>query len=409
MRFIAVFICIGLAFTTLGCDSGDTTGSVTEGTPMADSSGGGDDASAMTQDAVADQSEADEANGPVGDEGGCTPDCAGKTCGEDGCGGSCGACSAGQVCNGDGQCGALSECTDTCAGLGWTCGTVCGEACGVCNEGDACQDGTCSCTASCVGVECGDDGCGGTCGMCTDGTVCDAGACVDGTTTCVAECNGKECGPDGCGGTCGGCPPSEECISGQCQGAVTCTPSCAGKQCGDDGCGGSCGNCAAGQTCSPAGQCQGDGVAGGASCQDTYNCMAQCGQDQGCAGQCQSLASAQAMTELQALVGCQQSCTTQDMTCIAETCIDELAECFFDIHGTASCNDMFGCLQTCGQMDTGCQDGCINQGSLPAQATFMAINVCLSNACPTQTDACINQAAGPGGACESYVNACFVP
>jgi len=39
---------------------------------------------------------------------GCTPNCANKTCGDDGCGGSCGVCPAGQTCGGGGvpnQCG----------------------------------------------------------------------------------------------------------------------------------------------------------------------------------------------------------------------------------------------------------------------------------------------------------------
>ncbi|MCK5043839.1 hypothetical protein KAR52_02455 [Candidatus Pacearchaeota archaeon] len=70
---------------------------------------------------------------------GCTPDCTGKECGDDGCGGSCGPC--------DGTC------TD-----------------GVC-EG---------CTPDCTGKECGSDGCGENenCGAC-------AGTCVDGI--CIIE------------------------------------------------------------------------------------------------------------------------------------------------------------------------------------------------------------------------------
>jgi len=34
----------------------------------------------------------------------CTPGCAGKVCGSDGCGGSCGTCPANQTCNANGQC-----------------------------------------------------------------------------------------------------------------------------------------------------------------------------------------------------------------------------------------------------------------------------------------------------------------
>jgi len=71
----------------------------------------------------------------------CTPNCEGKTCGDDGCGGTC------------------------------------GEYGGKCQyPGQACQaDGTCSteCIPDCGQRDCGDDGCGGSCGTaCADGQVC---------------------------------------------------------------------------------------------------------------------------------------------------------------------------------------------------------------------------------------------
>ena len=109
----------------------------------------------------------------------CKPDCAGKTCGDDGCGGTCGTC------------------------LG---------------QQDACIAGVCTCQPACDGKLCGDDGCGGSCG----------------------GCNGKVCGSDGCDGNCGTCPGlQDECIAGAC----VCIPDCDGKVCGEDGCGGSCGTC----------------------------------------------------------------------------------------------------------------------------------------------------------------------
>ncbi len=164
-----------------------------------------------------------------------------------------------------------------------------------------------SCTPSCTGKECGDDGCGGSCGSCTSvpadyclnsttlrdysgtGTcssfkctypytdkTCQYG-CANGkcNTTCTPSCTGKECGDDGCGGSCGGCsnPPADYCLnsttlrdytgfsscvnnkcdykykdttctSGCANGkCLNCVPDCTNKQCGDDGCGGSCGSC----------------------------------------------------------------------------------------------------------------------------------------------------------------------
>lgn len=114
----------------------------------------------------------------------CTPDCAGKNCGDNGCGGSCGVCTTG-----------------TCVG------------------------GTCQadCTPNCTGKQCGDNGCGGSCGTCT------TGYCVGGTckATCTRSCAGKSCGDDGCGGSCGTCPANTACRSGTCSNG-TCL-SCPGE------------------------------------------------------------------------------------------------------------------------------------------------------------------------------------
>ncbi len=72
---------------------------------------------------------------------GCTPDCDGKVCGDDGCDGSCGTCADG-TCNANGQCETI-------------------------------------CTPNCDGNECGDDGCGGSCGTCQQlGTHCFENQCV---------------------------------------------------------------------------------------------------------------------------------------------------------------------------------------------------------------------------------------
>ncbi|MCX6749917.1 MAG: hypothetical protein NTZ83_00500, partial [Candidatus Pacearchaeota archaeon] len=43
---------------------------------------------------------------------GCTPNCAGKQCGNNGCGGSCGTCPTGQICSGAGVCS--TTCTNDC-------------------------------------------------------------------------------------------------------------------------------------------------------------------------------------------------------------------------------------------------------------------------------------------------------
>lgn len=127
--------------------------------------------------------------------GGCSPDCTGKQCGNDGCGGSCG------------------ECTPpaTCGGSGFV--NVCGAPC----------------TPNCAGKECGDDGCGGSCGSCGPTATCGGGG-VPGKcgVPCDPACSEKECGPDGCGGDCGSCAAGESCLEGLCEELPT-GSSCQGK------------------------------------------------------------------------------------------------------------------------------------------------------------------------------------
>jgi len=75
----------------------------------------------------------------------CTPECANKNCGDNGCGGSCGSCNSTQACNATGKC-VNSE----------------------------------TCTLNCTGKQCGSDGCGSTCPPgCSSGYSCNStGKCV---------------------------------------------------------------------------------------------------------------------------------------------------------------------------------------------------------------------------------------
>ncbi|MFV8816587.1 midcut-by-XrtH protein [Haliea sp. E17] len=58
---------------------------------------------------------------------------------------------------------------------------VCGngiEEVGECGTFGTCQADCSSCTPSCNGLSCGDDGCGGSCGTCGGGTECSGGLCL---------------------------------------------------------------------------------------------------------------------------------------------------------------------------------------------------------------------------------------
>ena len=259
---------------------------------------------------------------PKSCQGSCTPNCAGKECGDDGCGGQCPpGCSGTQVCN-NGKCveqwppqclgdagPSLDTCPDgltdigccengrlvycwegelwcmDCGADGYVCGWYGGDYryppgyyCGPQDlllpmdpSGQHPVECPKPCVPNCTGKQCGDDGCGGSCGTCPSGKICQNYQCVD---ICVPDCSGKECGDDGCGGSCGTCPSGKTCQNYQC--VDTCVPECSGKECGDDGCGGSCGTCPSGKIC------------------QNYQCVdicvpdcsgKECGSD-GCGGSC---------------------------------------------------------------------------------------------------------------------------
>lgn len=190
----------------------------------------------------------------------CTPQCAGKQCGSDGCGGTCGTCASGQTCSLSSQC----ACTPSCTGK--QCGPDgCGGVCGQCAGGEVCSAaGACTCSPNCAGRVCGSDGCGGTCGPgCPTGQSCNngLGACVMG----VDPCEGLQCGPDGQGGSCGSCPQDFTCTAqGSCSGSAGV---CGNKLCGPDGVGGSCGTCDVNETCTDTGTCiVTPDVSGGCGC-----------------------------------------------------------------------------------------------------------------------------------------------
>jgi len=73
----------------------------------------------------------------------CVPNCAGKSCGLDGCGSVCGECLNKTKCTLEGQC--VNICTPSCAATGNVCGLDgCGGSCGHCGSFWACVEGQCA-------------------------------------------------------------------------------------------------------------------------------------------------------------------------------------------------------------------------------------------------------------------------
>ncbi len=82
-----------------------------------------------------------------GGDGDCTPNCAGKECGDNGCEGSCGACNSTQTCNATGKCTYLGTCIPECSGK--QCGSDgCSSTCPPgCSVTEYCENGICRQTA----------------------------------------------------------------------------------------------------------------------------------------------------------------------------------------------------------------------------------------------------------------------
>jgi hypothetical protein len=126
---------------------------------------------------------------------GCTPNCEGKECGDDGCSGSCGECEGPKNDCVEGECQAICDCLDD-------------ADCQPAEDFDLCNGKlVCGLTMPCM-CELDPD----SVVECPDGQVCapETGAC------CSPSCEGKECGSDGCGGECGSCGPGEDCVGSDC-------------------------------------------------------------------------------------------------------------------------------------------------------------------------------------------------
>jgi hypothetical protein len=314
----------------------------------------------------------------------CTPNCTGKNCGDDGCGGSCGACPVGIACNAAGVCQCLPDCA------GKDCGSDgCGSTCGLCSEGFTCtKPGICECIPVCDGKACGDNGCGGICGTCAPNEICDNFACL-----CVPSCEGKVCGTDGCGGTCGSCPDDQICSN---VGVCICEPSCENKSCGDDGCGGVCGICMVGQSClddqcvcvpkcenkecgpdlcgGTCGVCEANEICEAGLCNCVPECAGnECGPD-GCSGLCGECPPGEDCEEgICEEPACEPKCIDKQCgpdgcggTCgecgAAEVCDGGTCICTPSCDGIECGDD--GCGGNCGECEDGfhCNDGLCEEG-----------------------------------------------
>ncbi|MBI5495331.1 MAG: hypothetical protein HY904_09890 [Deltaproteobacteria bacterium] len=303
----------------------------------------------------------------------CTIDCAGRTCGSDGCGGQCGVCTGSSYCDGT-QCVCSPDCTNR-----WCGDDGCGGTCGDCTGGQVCYDpaiGCENCQPDCTGKQCGSDGCGGQCGLgCGGGMVCNAQGQCD---VCVPDCAGKICGSDGCSTMCGNCPSQYDTCSADQTTCIACVPACSGKQCGDNGCGGTCGTCGSTEICTAAQQC--------VVC--TPDCTGkQCGDD-GCGGSCGTCTSG--------------TCSVSGV-CDSRYCRDIPALGCCDGTERLSCSYQLIDVEDCAA--TGGMCG-LSANSFGVAGCFSAAEVTSSAPCPAPcTPNCTNKNCGDDG-CNNVCGVC---
>jgi hypothetical protein len=171
----------------------------------------------------------------------CTPQCSGKSCGDDGCGGTCGSCGMGEFCS-SGKC--VTTTVDFCAdGDGQQCTDG-----SYCSPSSTCDCSTCPCTCTCgpgyVGVDCSGIRCSA-----ANSTCASDWHCVPCSTWCGGTCEWW-CG-EGNGPLCDDgvyCPPNSTCSCSADGGAevcdCTCNPGFVGQDCTGNTCTGT--NCATG-------------------------------------------------------------------------------------------------------------------------------------------------------------------
>jgi hypothetical protein len=309
----------------------------------------------------------------------------------------------------------------------------------------------CSCTASCAGKTCGDDGCGGTCPPgCGSNYTCQSGSCVCGTVTCnsaccsagqscfqnaccTSACSGKTCGDDSCGGTCPpGCGTGFTCSSGTCScGTVTCgsaccaagqacyqnaccSPACGGKSCGADGCGGTCPpGCGTNFTCS-SGTCTCGTVTCGAACcaagQVCYQsacCNPACGGkvcgSDGCGGSCGTCAGSLAC-DGSGQCGCTGGLSACGTACVnLQNDTSHCGTCDHPCGATEVCAGG-GCVLECPAGTQSCSGSCADLATDPSHC-----GTC-DHACPAdstcQASQCVCTVLACGAACCSAGQVC---
>ncbi|MEC8023958.1 MAG: lamin tail domain-containing protein [Myxococcota bacterium] len=178
-----------------------------------------------------------------------------------------------------------------------------------------------------------------------------------------------------------------------------CAPNCDGKNCGDDGCGGQCGVCDPEFECNSQGQCS----AVLYNCSDSYACLTEClanSEYAVCAGQCTPLLAEQQLLYQEVLSCVAPGCSipgagaecldTPECSGVVSLCVS--SQCQPDCAGKVCGDD--GCGGSCGTCTLGSQ--CLPAGTCEAIGCQSDIDCPVGAGCnlATATCGCVPQCSG---------------
>jgi len=174
--------------------------------------------------------------------------------------------------------------------------------------------------------------------------------------------------------------------------------------------------CVDGKICVLAGGAQCVDSTGDAECRDTFYCFLGCqfthpddpAAAERCLVECFRGATPAAQRELSDVSSCfEENCADEaGLECVAERCSQDLADCYFDTKGDASCGSIIECRVGCSD-DTACAQACGSDATIAAQGRYAVLELCIYYACYGQEAECARRASLPTGGCSAYTNACI--
>jgi len=133
------------------------------------------------------------------------------------------------------------------------------------------------------------------------------------------------------------------------------------------------------------------------SCGEVRECFDECDDNAGCQADCFVRASADAQQELLDYYWCRmQKCynSSNREACGETKCFEYKDACETNPEGTASCRQVFDCVDSCDWSDEHCFTDCLYWGTNTAQSTYIDLWQCFEDECSALPDYGFQQSCG---------------